>query len=715
MTWLLERGASLTLVNSMSFTIAHLLASRAGAALTTSATAEFCCRWLRRTIAANPSLREARVSEGFTPLIRAAEAGFDICVAALLELGADVGAAGPAGHTALTYACIATSLPVMRQLIAAGAASAAPLPPGSPQAGLVAHAAMRAALVSERGCGECARRCGGRSPGNCADGLEILRAVLAAGMREAENHKDRSLAALPVAWMHHEAKRVSAEHALTVLQALHAAGVNVLWRARRDPTPILHAATMADASSIVRWLVSVVGSPANEMNADGYTPLTMACYRPAWASAHALLDCGARVDLQSAAESGEWPVLLAAEKSDAACTVLRRLLAADRDSLLRCATGGFSALHMAAHLNPKVDALQLLLGSGLPHLSEAMNAVAVPPSSRGWTPSGAVTPLHCACNRANWAAALALLAAGARVDIAGAIDGRAQTVAAWADGSTSCKHRGLKLAVAVRAREHAAHAAAAAKGLPSGGARSVAREASTSAPAVEAAVTAATAAAGPGVGKGKQLKGRKRRHGAASNRAELPSNDEAPVLLAPCAAAAAPASSFLCAIDGGTRVPASAALAAAAASVALSTCEGPTAAATAGASTLSLHAPETSAPAASYLNHPEDPFLQPTDGMSAPVNALGPLVPAASTNTCKPGAESGSGVNTCEPGAEAGSGVNTCEPSDAAATTEAVAAGGASAGRRVRLSRCEGSDATDMAAPVGLRRAGTPTAHTNTV
>jgi ankyrin repeat protein len=269
MTWLLEHGASLTLVTADGRNIAHVLAAAkcAPSAGNDAESADFCCRWLRRVVAAEPSLLEARDRNGDSHLMAPAAAGSEACVAALLELGADVAATNADGWTALACACGSISLPVVRQLIAAGAASAAALPLGSPQARVVAHCATWAALRSEPGCGTCAGRCGGLSRGNCADGLDILR------VREAVFVGGTSMAAWTVSLTHRkdeasrkdEDTRISAEHALTVLQALHAAGVDVLARGPADALPILRqAAAAADAPAVVRWLVAEVGASLEE-------------------------------------------------------------------------------------------------------------------------------------------------------------------------------------------------------------------------------------------------------------------------------------------------------------------------------------------------------------------------------------------------------------------------------------------------------------------
>jgi len=669
LAWLLQRGASLTRTNARGQTVAHVLAIRYATdpAAATAAGATFFRRCLRCIIAAEPSLLETRNGKGHTPLLSAAWADLkpgafmpllpaavsrsEACVAALLELGADVSAVDADGWTALSGACLASSLPIVRQLIAAGAASAAALPPRSQQARVVADAAMVAAIQSDRGCGECAARCRGVGAGNCADGLDILRAVLAAGVREAVVAGGRSLWSMLMRRLPTflDSARISAEHALTILQTLHAAGVVLLTRGPADDMSILHAAAAVNAPIVVRWLVTAAGAPLEERDRQGYTPLNRACQSQAWAAAHALLDCGARVDVQSADVEGWWPVTTLASLPDCDCTLLRRLLAADRDSLLRKGAGGASAMHLAATWNP--DALKALVDSGVPHLATAVNAVAVLREQ-----DIKFSPLHCACKTAQWDAALALLAAGARVDIAGHIDGRLQTIAAWARGSAACKHRGVKLAVVARATEHAAQAAATTTALPFGGC-DVAEKASAAASAARAAAgsdsacassgpvdgepaasAAATAAPGPTAGAGKQPKGRKGRGGAARNRAEeLPLAAEATELLAGCAAVAASAGPLAAAIDGGI-APGSTAPAAVA-PAALSTCEDP-AIANSGANTC-----EPGAEAGCGANTCEP-------GAEAGCGA----------NTCEPGAESGPGVNTCEPGAEAGCGANTCEP-----------------------------------------------------
>jgi hypothetical protein len=198
--WLLEHGASLAIANRPGHTVAHLLSAAAGAD-SAAAVAEFWSGWLRRVVRAEPTLLEARDAEGFTLLVLAASAGCEAGVATLLGLGADIGAREANGRTALVYACAASSLPALRRLIAASAARAPALLPGSWQAQQAAYAATRAALVSDRGCGMCVLVCGGLNHGNCADGLDVLRAVLAAGVREAVTENDRSLGTLAVAWV----------------------------------------------------------------------------------------------------------------------------------------------------------------------------------------------------------------------------------------------------------------------------------------------------------------------------------------------------------------------------------------------------------------------------------------------------------------------------------------------------------------------------------
>jgi hypothetical protein len=192
--WLLDRGASLSVANCDGTTIAHVLAPAkfASFADTSAESAVFCGRWLRRVIAAEPSLLETRDGNGNTPLLLAAGAGADVCVTALLELGADIGAADSEGRTALAQASIGSPLPVVRHLIAAGAASATVLPPGSLQARRAARTALVAAIATVRGCGQCCA-CDGK-PSDCSVGLDILRVVLAARVREAVGPDGSSLA-----------------------------------------------------------------------------------------------------------------------------------------------------------------------------------------------------------------------------------------------------------------------------------------------------------------------------------------------------------------------------------------------------------------------------------------------------------------------------------------------------------------------------------------
>jgi len=114
MAWLLEHGASLTLTDVRCRTIAHVLPLSAATRsfnCPAAAVGGFYSRWFPRVIAAEPGLLEARDGQGRAPLMSAAAAGSEVCVAALLELGADLAAVNAAGCSALAAACNANSLP----------------------------------------------------------------------------------------------------------------------------------------------------------------------------------------------------------------------------------------------------------------------------------------------------------------------------------------------------------------------------------------------------------------------------------------------------------------------------------------------------------------------------------------------------------------------------------------------------------------------------
>jgi hypothetical protein len=285
MAWLPERGASLTQASILGHTVAHALSkseiadSIRHAAVAAEFLERYCTYWLRHVIAAEPSLLEARDRAGCTPLLTAAASGSEAGVAAVLELGANIRAVGMRGDGTLFRACDAHSLPVVRQLVAAGAGNAAVLPPGSRDARLVATGAVTAAVLFERGCGGCSARCGGSLPGNCADGLDILRAVLDAGGCEALGEDESSLASKVGSWLRtmNASQSISEGHALTILQALHAADVAVLARGPDEEHPILHAAAWANVPALVRWLVVVAGAKLEERNSDDHTPLMVAC------------------------------------------------------------------------------------------------------------------------------------------------------------------------------------------------------------------------------------------------------------------------------------------------------------------------------------------------------------------------------------------------------------------------------------------------------
>jgi len=703
MAWLLERGASLALANTHGRTIVHLLASLRSSATTardrptTASTAEFCCRWLRRVVAAQPSLLDKRDPHGITPLLLAVAMGAEEQCATLLALGADVRLVGPSLDTSLSLACGRVSVPIVRQLLAAGAASEAALPPGSPQARKLQFAAIKAALGSEAGCDGCDGTCKSGNAGNFADGLAILQAVLAAGVRESVDDDGRSLAVFAVSCLYSSdpAKRVSAAHVLAVLQALHSSGVDVVSAGPADKQSALHAAAIAGASALVRWLATAAGAPLEERDREhACTPLLLACSSEGWAAAHALLDCGARVDVQSGNESRAWPVILLAQKASCDLSLLRRMLAADRDSLLREAVGGFTAMHLAASFN--TEALKLLLGSGSPHVPGAVNKFTLQGRARDGTLVG-VTPLIHACLRgANWESCLALLTAGARVDIATADGWRHFTAAEWARSSPECTHRGVKNAIAARAREHALEAGKAARG--SSEARPLAAPAAP--PAVRAAApgpcvacgagshtgpcvasvvagggSAAGAAAGRSAGaKKRRAKGRTGRPGASRNRAE----DSAE-----CSAPGAPDAVDLSGLNAEEGSPPAAAV-----SAGCSVPEVPPSVLSAVATLNLCEDPSTGcAPELSALNLCEDPSAAAAAvGAGAHVAVSEPCAPStslpvsgeASRDRLAPapgdaagGAADGSGMNTCEPGEGSGAGVNTCEPGEAASSADA--------------------------------------------
>jgi hypothetical protein len=132
--------------------------------------------------------------------------------------------------------------------------------------------------------------------------------------------------------------------------------------------------------------------------------------------------------------------------------------------------------------------------------------------------------------------------------------------------------------------------------------------------------------------------------------------------------------------DGSAEVPASAALTAAAAAAAAARTEhlrGPCCCRCCGQAC--SNAPETSTPAASAVNLPEDPLSQPALATGASTDALGPLEKTAEADDCAEGSGSdfvpraaagdasaagacAASASTCEPGAESESSANTFQP-----------------------------------------------------
>jgi 26S proteasome non-ATPase regulatory subunit 10 len=720
MQWLLARGASLAMRNSEGQTIAHALGMMGGAFCDSveEENASFSRRWLRILIAREPRSLVASAAGGLTPLMLAARTGSEAGVATLLELGASVGSCTSTGNSALMMGCKAASLPVVRRLLGAGAADAAVLPPRSAYARALAWMALGAAVVAERGCGACAVRCRGSLQGNCANSLAILRAVLAAGVRGPIGPEGHALANTAVCYMtafvHSE--RSSEGHVLKLLQTLRDGGVDMLIQGPSDKSPILHAAAAANAPDVVRWLTTVAGAPLEERDAEGLTPLLAACDRKAWAAAHALLDCGARVDVHTPDELRWWPVLHAAALADgeAGLSLLRRLLAADRDSLRRSGGSGSTAIHAAAAVN--TGALKIILDSGLPHLAEALNTQLHSADAAG------MTPLHLACGDSQWDAALALLRAGARVDISGWDVG---TIKDWARNSGACLHRGLKAAIAARAKEHLSEAAfaRAVKNTPKGAAavavtatsaaadlertrgasassgRAFAANTRTPAAGTAAAASeAATALSALPTASARPKKGAKPRkggrRGAGRNVAEVADDDDG---------SEAPAGSVTVAASiADEPVPlagAEATVATEAVRLAPSTCEEGASAAEVGGAALepathspcamaAMNLPETCPPTVSAFNLPEDlsaaaaaPAVPNAEAAAA--EATAPVDGAATTGCGAPPSKSGGHtvaatvsaavINTCEPGPRVAYEGNICEHSEAVTPVKAPA------------------------------------------
>jgi hypothetical protein len=505
-----------------------------------------------------------------------------------------------------------------------------------------------------------------------ADGLGILRAVQAAGVREAIGTDGHSLAISAVSslWARVDVtKPVTAGHVLVVLQALAAGGLDVLARGPADKQSILHTAAQANAPELVRWLATDVGAPLEERGREDFTPLLVACFHGSWAAAHALLDCGARADVQSSNSTRWWPVLLAIRTVDCDFSLFKRIVAADRDCLSRCGADS-TALHLAAIHNMR--ALTLLLGSGLPHLAEAVNKVMAMEGSRA--AAVGATPLHYACTGSHWDAALALVAAGARVDIPGAmgLDCVVQTIAEWGR-SAGCKHRGLKMAIAARARRQAAEARRDAVGdsdafkAAVGTALSISRAEFASAPGATGTgaidVGGAYAGAGAaharkcesasparpaGCGGKKEAKSRKRREIQARNQAE---HAEAAEQTRVCSTAAVLAGPPLDAARGQARGAPPAATPIVSAEP--HTCEDPGEAAAAIIAGC-CNAPETCLELRA-LSLAEDPSAALVAKAADTPSALEPSCDTDSTADCASMARvAAADVHTCEPGAGCG-------------------------------------------------------------
>lgn len=483
---------------------AHPAPAPSGAAAAREELARGVEKAIERLVAADRSVLELKDGRGCTVVYAAAGAAPRL-LRLLLRLGADPSGAGggPEELFPLGKAAVAGCIESVEALLAAGAAAPGVLPPGSEGARTVLAAGLSAALGwAGRNSPVPAHDAEHRSgPGSATlarlrrNGFDILRAMLGAGLRDWQTVQGESLAALALGGLHGDFNTgtipvADEDSVFAILRALHAAGLDIVTVAPADKAPKVALAAAYGSARLIRWYAGEFGVDIEAREAvTGLTPLLQALDKHAFDAANALLDLGARVDVWSSLDPERvWPVQQAAQ-FDTECVVLPRILAADPQSLVRTSAWSMNALHSAAGLGNN-KALRLMLESGLPHLFEAVNAVASTTDADEACPTFdevcsvaeplICTPLHTAVAVGNTAGAAMLLRSCARVDIPGTIAGcpGLLTIEAWARRPGACDDRQLKTLIQRRAAEHKRErdravgtaAAAAAAARASGGA-----------------------------------------------------------------------------------------------------------------------------------------------------------------------------------------------------------------------------------------------------